>query len=145
MKTLCPSLKKIVIFSLALTVTVVVHAQNAAYTTEVNSKTIISASETQKARPLVKIRAVSDKKVVLNWAPFSEGVSHYVLERSFDGRNYQEAAVFFTGEWGNEPEYFYTDKFKQSYTGPLYYRLRVVGLDGSELYSAPSITGGNRL
>lgn len=144
MKTLRPSFKKVSIFLLALTVTITVNAQKDGYATTAKTNTVLTDNENPKAGPLVKIMARSDKKIILNWAPFSEGVSHYVLERSVDGRNYEEAAVFFTGEWGNEPGYVYTDKFKQSYTGPLFYRLRVVGLDGSELYSAASITG-NRL
>src|SRR5690606_9276207 len=81
--------------------------------------------------PIVKVKGRAETKVLLHWAPFKGAVSHYVLERSTDGRNYQEAGVLFTGDWEEEPEYFYTDRFRRPYQGPLYYRLRVVGLEGS--------------
>jgi hypothetical protein len=92
---------------------------------------------------VIKIMARNDTKVMLSWAPFSEGVSHYTLERSFDGRHYEEAGVFFTGEWGNEPVYKYIDKLRRPYAGTVYYRLRVTGVDGTQAYTAASISPSN--
>jgi len=123
---------------LALLIAGSLHAQKADYA--VHSTTTSSYSTTNiRIGAVIQIRARSERQAMLHWAPFREGVSHYVLERSIDGRQYAEAGVFFTGEWGNEPDYFFTDKFGRPYTGPLFYRLRVVGVDGSEVYSLPSI------
>ena len=90
---------------------------------------------------MVKAQVRSADKIMLNWMPFQGGVSHYVLERSEDGRNYQEACVFFTGEWNDEPEYWYTDRLRKPLSGTLYYRLRVVGLDETEVYTLPTKVG----
>jgi len=85
--------------------------------------------------PVVKVKGRTDRRILLTWAPFSGAVSHYVLERSPDGRQFEEAGLFFTGDWSEEPVYNYSDTFRKPYLGPLYYRLRVVGLDGTEVYT----------
>lgn len=121
-------------FSIAAT------AQTGDLARSTHTKSTYSNARTGHIGPAIKVKGRSEKKVLLNWSPFSGAVSHYVLERSLDGRNYQEAGVLFTGDWEEEPEYFFTDKLRRSYAGPLYYRLRVVGLDGTEIYTVPSIT-----
>ena len=88
---------------------------------------------------VINILERSASQVALSWAPFPGAVSHYVLERSIDGKNFQEAGVFFTGEWLEEPVYRYTDRLRKRYTGPLFYRLRVVGMNGDEQYTWPTI------
>lgn len=143
MRTSYP-LSKFSTLLLACLVTGSLQAQQGDYA--VNSKsTITYAPVANTIGPAVQIMARSEKKIMLSWAPFGEGVSHYVLERSADGRHYEEAGLFFTGEWLNEPRYVYADKLKRPYAGPLFYRLRVVGLNGSEVYSSASISGANEL
>lgn len=124
---------------MAIVIAGVVNAQKGEYALNSRSTASYSAQPNMLAGPVVRIMARSANKIVLKWAPFSEGVSHYVLERSPDGRRFEEVGLFFTGEWGNEPIYTYTDKFRRAYAGPVFYRLRVVGLDGSEVYTTVSI------
>ena len=71
--------------------------------------------------------------------PMGSGVSHYVLERSFDGRTFEEQGLFFTGDWDAETEYSYVEKLRKPAAGPLFYRLRVVGVDGSVVYTPVTI------
>lgn len=88
--------------------------------------------------PVVKVQVTSAKSVSLTWKAF-KGVSHYVLERSSDGIKFRESAVFFTEDSQTQSEYNYSDKIKSAYSGSLYYRLRVVGLDGSITYTPYTI------
>jgi hypothetical protein len=105
----------------------------------------VSASSVQASAkyPLIdvhmQIAARSENKIVLRWAPVAGAISHYVLERSADRRNYYEAAVLFTANGEEEPEYVYTDKLPRAYPGAIYYRLRIIGLDGMEAYTLPVV------
>ena len=139
MKTLYPTIQKIPVVLLAILVAATANAQKGDYATNSRSTASYSTPTNVIAGPVIRVRARSANKIVLSWAPFSEGVSHYVLERSPDGRHFEEAGLFFTGEWGNEPAYVYTDKLRHADEGPVFYRLRIVGQDGSELYSTVSI------
>ena len=86
--------------------------------------------------PVVKIKNRSDKNVNLIWPAFTGDVSQYVLERSTDARRFQEVSVVVAMFGSNEePVYEFTDRFRSAYAGPLYYRLRVEGLDGSFVYT----------
>jgi hypothetical protein len=77
-------------------------------------------------------------KVELKWATASEkNVSHFVVERSTDGRNYTEAGMVFAA--GNSSEnitYNFTDNNATSYGNILYYRVRSVDADGTLDYTA---------
>lgn len=139
MKTLYPTIQKIPVVLVAILVAATANAQKGDYATNSRSTVSYSTQTSVIAGPVVMVKARSANKIVLSWAPFAEGVSHYVLERSPDGRHFEEAGLFFTGEWGNEPMYVYTDKLRRAYAGPVYYRLRVVGQDGSEMYTTVSI------
>jgi len=79
---------------------------------------------------------LQNKQVLLNWATTEElNVSHFVIERSANGINYDEAAILFTE--GNAQvlrNYQYKDALNGN-TGILYYRLRIVDLDGKETFS----------
>lgn len=135
MKTLIPALFAVLTIGS-------LHAQDAAYaklTTTRTSASYHAAAATEDSDAYIKIKGRSDRKILLNWAPVKGAVSHYVLERSTDGHTFEEAGLFFTGDWDNEPEYFYTDKFRKPYAGPLYYRLRVVGQEGSVIYTPVTI------
>jgi hypothetical protein len=85
--------------------------------------------------PVVKVINRSDKNVNLAWQAFTGDVSQYVLERSTDARKFYEISVFVAMFGDEEPSYEFNDRFKASYAGPLYYRLRVEGLDGSVVFT----------
>ncbi len=130
MKTLIPTL--IAVFIISST-----QAQENSYASI--SKEIPSSSysvvRAEKTEPYIKIKARTDKKILLVWAPFPGGVSHYVLERSVDGHTFEEQGIFFTGDWEEQSEYSYVEKFSRSASGPFFYRVRIVGVDGSVIYS----------
>ncbi len=77
---------------------------------------------------------LASKGVVLNWATEKEiNFSNFVIERSFDGVEYTDAAMIFTESKGNgiaEQDYSYTDKFNATSQEFIYYRLRMVDADG---------------
>ena len=137
MISLYPSLKKITLLIIAVCLINIANAQEASY-----ASVEIKSSKRTVAETVVKIKARSQNKVVLGWAPFKGAVSHYVVERSINGRNFYEAGLLFTGDWDNEPEYIFTDNLKVNYGGTLYYRLHVVGLDGSEIFTPVTIING---
>ena len=88
---------------------------------------------------VVKVKSRTDKNVNLVWPAFAGDVSQYVLERSTDARKFQEITVFVAMFGNDEPSYEFSDRFKSSYAGPLYYRLRIEGLDGSVVYTPVTI------
>ncbi|MBO9573756.1 MAG: hypothetical protein J7497_16340 [Chitinophagaceae bacterium] len=137
MKLLYPSIKKITALVVAVCLINAANAQHVAYANHTTENKIIPNES------VVKIKARSENKVVIGWAPFKGAVSHYVVERSINGRTFYEAGLLFTSDdWDNEPEYIYTDNLKVSYGGPLYYRLHVVGLDGSEIFTPVTVVNG---
>jgi hypothetical protein len=86
--------------------------------------------EPQKKQPvtLEAFTAVfSGKAIMLNWKTSGEqGLSHFVIERSVNGRNYSDIAVVFAT--GNEKgaTYSYKEKPVTMPAGIAYYRLRMV-------------------
>jgi hypothetical protein len=141
MKTTYPHIS---ILLIALIITSAVHAQQREMDVIAEQSLTTYSSNQATAGQAIRIVGRNDQKVVLTWAPFKGAVSHYTLERSFDARVFHEACVFFTGDWNEEPDYVYHDKLKSSYAGPLYYRLKVTGLDGTEVYTSVSVAQGNR-
>lgn len=104
---------------------------------------ILLAAQTINAQsknidPFVKVTARTDRTVSLIWPAYTGDVSNYVLERSIDGKKFQEVISFFTLS-NDEPSYEFTDRFKSPYPGPLYYRVRVEGQDGGMLYAPVTI------
>jgi hypothetical protein len=82
----------------------------------------------------------SNNKVDLKWVTSSEkNTSHFVVEKSADGVNFNDAGtVFAYGNTSEKMNYSFTDN---SVTGAnvLYYRLRIVDADGRLDYSATRI------
>lgn len=81
-----------------------------------------------------------NKKTTLSWSSSQEkNFSHYVVERSFDGREFNEIAIVF-GNNNNDvrADYSYTDNVGSS-KGIIYYRLKMVDLDKRSKYSAVRI------
>lgn len=94
-----------------------------------------SYAQTKMTDPVVKVKNRSDKNVNLIWPAFTGDVSQYVLERSIDARRFQEVSVVVAMFGSDEPVYEFTDRFRAPYAGPLFYRLRVEGMDGSVVYT----------
>ncbi len=80
---------------------------------------------------------LNDNKVVLSWATdMQKNTSHFVIERSTNGKDYDEAALLFAeGNSNKYTEYSYTDKLPAGSNGVLFYRLRMVDIDGQYKYS----------
>jgi hypothetical protein len=120
MKVLRPSINISLLLMLLLAVTSL-HAQN------------------KTGDPVVKVKNRSEKNVNLIWPAFTGDISQYVLERSTDARRFQEVSVVVAMFGSDEPVYEFSDRFRSAYAGPLYYRLRLEGLDGSVVYTPVTI------
>ena len=72
-------------------------------------------------------------QVVLNWSTDMErDFSHFVVEKSGNGKDYTDAGVLFTdGNSSIRREYSFKDDLKNMATGLVYYRLKMVDLDGN--------------
>jgi hypothetical protein len=80
----------------------------------------------------------SGSKVDLNWQTTTEiNASHFVIQRSTDGTNYTDDAMVFTQEGNsNLTRYYqYTDKLNGLNATMIYYRLKMVDMDGDFKYS----------
>lgn len=73
----------------------------------------------------------ADKKVALDWITAQEiNVSHFVVERSTDGKNFDDAGIVFAAGNSNEKKsYKFTDE-QIAKSGIVYYRLNTVDVDG---------------
>ena len=95
---------------------------------------VISRSD---SRVKLKDPDFSNRQVLLNWTTTEEkNVSHFVIEKSNNGHDYNEAGLLFTE--GNS-EVLKSYQYKDGVSGQdpvLYYRLRIVDLDGRETFSA---------
>ncbi len=82
----------------------------------------------------------SNNKVDLKWSTSTEiNASHFVIEKSVDGKNFSEAGVVFAaGNSTSVNKYQYTDNVSSDKT-IIYYRLRTVDADGKFEYSATRI------
>mgnify|MGYP001591376967 CR=1 FL=1 len=82
-----------------------------------------------------------NSKVDLKWTTASEiNVSHFVVERSIDGTNYNDAGVVFAyGNATDKTNYNFSDNVSNIQSGVVYYRLRSVDLDGKGMYSETRI------
>ncbi|MBO9200309.1 MULTISPECIES: T9SS type A sorting domain-containing protein [Niastella] len=71
-------------------------------------------------------------QVVLNWSTDMErDFSHFIVEKSANGKDYSDAGVLFTdGNSNSRREYSFKDDLKNSPSGLVYYRLKMVDLDG---------------
>jgi len=80
---------------------------------------------------------VVNDKVSLAWSTSKEeNVSHYSIERSYDNKTFDQAALIFTAE---NPaavnNYSYKDPIKNVTGSLIYYRLKMVDKDGKYKYS----------
>ena len=77
----------------------------------------------------------------LKWTTASEiNVSHFVIERSMDGINFNDAGVVFAyGNAADNTNYSFSDNLTSIQSGIVYYRLRSVDIDGKSQYSETRI------
>jgi hypothetical protein len=76
-------------------------------------------------------------KAELSWSSGLESnFSHFVIERSYDGKEYDDITmVFSNGQHGSDASYSYSENIKSATSGIVYYRLKMVDNDGSFKYS----------
>lgn len=77
-------------------------------------------------------------KVVLNWnTSKGKSTSHFVIQKSTDGYDFDDAAVLFTDDETNvvKQNFRYADNISSIDSGTVYYRLKIVGLNGKSEYS----------
>ena len=79
----------------------------------------------------------SSKKAELKWITAGENnLSHFVIEKSADGVNFNDAGVFFSyGNATDKTNYFFNDNISGMQAGTVYYRLRSVDNNGKSNYS----------
>lgn len=88
----------------------------------------------------VKLKSFDAKlvssKALLTWTAVTElNFSHYIVERSFDGKNFSDATmVFASGKDVNDVSYSYNET-PGGQSSMVYYRLKMVDIDGSFTYS----------
>jgi hypothetical protein len=72
-----------------------------------------------------------DSKVDLKWTTASEiNVSHFVIEKSLDGKNYGDAGIVFAyGNSHDQTDYAFVDNINGSKAGVIYYKIRSVDND----------------
>jgi type IX secretion system substrate protein len=81
----------------------------------------------------------SNNKALLNWATTSElNANQFIVQRSTDGSEYEDVAIVFSQE-GNSfslRQYSYSDDISMINSPIVYYRLKLVDMDGYYQYSA---------
>lgn len=113
---------------------------------------VIASSLTSAARassggtPIVKLSSFTamlnnKSKVDLKWSTEIEtNLSHIMVEKSTDGKNFKDAALVFTyGNTTAKSDYSFADNITKIKSGSIYYRLRSVAVDGTTQYSATCI------
>jgi hypothetical protein len=80
----------------------------------------------------------ASNQVLLNWSTdIEKNVSHFVIERSLNGKDFTDAGIIFTdGNSDVRKEYTFKDDMKSITSGLIYYRLKIVDLDGAYKQSA---------
>jgi len=83
----------------------------------------------------------NDSKADLKWTTASEAnVSHFVVEKSYDGINFSDAGIVFAfGNTNDTKNYSFSDNVNLSRAGMIYYRLRSVDSDGKSQLSQARI------
>lgn len=78
-----------------------------------------------------------NEKVSLSWSTSKEeNVNHYIIERSYNNKTYEQAALVFPAEVAQAVNnYMYQDAIKNTAATEIYYRLKMVDKDGKCTYS----------
>jgi hypothetical protein len=74
----------------------------------------------------------ASNQVILNWSTDIEtDVSHFVIQKSLNGKDFTDAGILFTdGNSDIRKEYNFKDELRNISSGLVYYRLKIVDLDG---------------
>jgi len=98
-------------------------------------KSSFSASTNKLAAFTVMLN--NSNKVDLKWTTEIEtNLSHIMVEKSIDGKIFKEAALVFTyGNTTSRSEYAFADNISKIKSSTVYYRLRIVDVDGTTQYS----------
>ncbi|MBS1946479.1 MAG: T9SS type A sorting domain-containing protein [Bacteroidetes bacterium] len=79
-----------------------------------------------------------ETKVNLNWSTSAEiNASHFIIQRSTDGTNYEDVAMIFTQEGNSSSlrQYNYSDNISSVKSALVFYRLAMVDIDGNSKLS----------
>jgi len=84
---------------------------------------------------------LENKSVILNWSTTQEkNFNHFLIERSVDGKEFKQAALVFADDNGQmSKEYGYKDGLNNISKGIVYYRLKMVDIDGKFKYSSTRV------
>ena len=80
---------------------------------------------------------LNNKKVMLGWVTaIKTNTTHFVIQRSLDGKSFDDDAIVFTeGNNSVNEEYSFADNIASINVGLIYYRLKTVDLDAKHRYS----------
>ena len=98
-------------------------------------KTFAYQAPVQSSLPVVLSSFTAKKtsnQAVLSWSTDIEtDVSHFVIEKSLNGKDFTDAGILFTeGNSDVRKEYHFKDELRNISSGLVYYRLKIVDLDG---------------
>jgi hypothetical protein len=82
-------------------------------------------------------KGLENGKVVLNWNTSQEkNSSHFTIEKSLDGKDFSDAGIVFSMGNSEQPQHYtFTDKLRAGEKGLIYYRLKMVDIDGRSQHS----------
>jgi hypothetical protein len=149
MKTFVPfnqNLLKSVLFIFISASAVISNAQSSAGLQGDNSliknSSVVNADKQPASSSLNKLASFSavisnSGKVDLKWTTEIEtNLSHIMVERSTDGKNFKDAALVFTyGTTTARSDYAFADNISKMKSANIYYRLRIVDANGTTQYS----------
>ncbi len=77
-------------------------------------------------------KGLDNDKVVLHWNTAREqNFSHFTVEKSLNGNEFSDAGIIFSMDDSDQARaYSFTDKLRAGETGIIYYRLKMVDVDG---------------
>jgi hypothetical protein len=84
------------------------------------------------------VKGLNTDKVVLNWMTAQEkNSSHFTIEKSLDGKDFSDAGIVFSIGTSEQPkQYTFTDKLRAEERGTIYYRLKMVDVEGKSTRSS---------
>ncbi|MBC7828454.1 MAG: T9SS type A sorting domain-containing protein [Chitinophagaceae bacterium] len=83
------------------------------------------------------VKSVEKNKIALNWNTAQEkNSSHFTIEKSLNGKDFSDAGIIFSMGNSEQPQqYSFTDVLRTGEQGLIYYRLKMVDIDGQSQYS----------
>ena len=152
MKTFVPFTQKLLKSVLCFFLSTSAVISNAQYSTGLQSENasvqpgsagiVVKSSVSIASNKLASFTAIlNNNKVELKFATETEtNLSHIMVEKSIDGKNFKDAALVFTyGNTTARSDYAFADNISKINSGSVYYRLRTVDTDGTTRYSETRI------